>query len=263
MKSNSKNPRPLVVSLHTWSGDFNQNDTLVWQCVDRDYNYIHPNFRGPNRTVEACGSPLVISDIDDAIDYAIAHGNVDINEIHVIGSSGGGYATLLCYMQSRHHIKSFASWVPISNLIDWYNEVRIREPEHALDIAKATTGKNFDTNWHYIDEEEAKKRSPIYMQTATLDRSKSKLSIYAGVHDGFTGAVPITHSINMYNKLVMDNDRERIHCQVSKDETISLLTSRGAGRKGMHHTLADRPIHLQRAYKDMISSPSLKVRMSV
>jgi pimeloyl-ACP methyl ester carboxylesterase len=95
----SRKPRPLIVSLHTWSGDFTQDDPLARQCIADDYNYIHPNFRGPNRTPQACGSDLVISDIDDAIDYAINNAPVDTNSIHVIGVSGGGYATELTYMK--------------------------------------------------------------------------------------------------------------------------------------------------------------------
>jgi dipeptidyl aminopeptidase/acylaminoacyl peptidase len=90
-----QNPRPLIVSLHTWSNDYTQRDPLARQCIADDYNYIHPNFRGPNRTSEACGSALVSRDIDDAIDYAIDNAPVDTNSIHVIGVSGGGYATLL------------------------------------------------------------------------------------------------------------------------------------------------------------------------
>ena len=45
-KSKSKKARPLIVSLHTWSGDYNQEDPLVQQCINWDYNYIHPERRG-------------------------------------------------------------------------------------------------------------------------------------------------------------------------------------------------------------------------
>ncbi len=30
-------PRPLIVSLHTWSGGYQQCDTLSWMCIDRGY----------------------------------------------------------------------------------------------------------------------------------------------------------------------------------------------------------------------------------
>src|SRR5690606_2644791 len=64
-------PRPLVVSLHTWSGDYRQKDTLIHFCIHRGFHYIHPNFRGPNQNPEAMGSDKVVSDIDDAIDYLL------------------------------------------------------------------------------------------------------------------------------------------------------------------------------------------------
>src|SRR3546814_626109 len=67
----AKEPRPLSVSLHTWSGNYEQRDTIVNMCIDRGYHYIHPDFSGPNKRPEACGSDLVVSDIDDAIHWAL------------------------------------------------------------------------------------------------------------------------------------------------------------------------------------------------
>ncbi len=145
-KSNHVEKRPLIVSLHTWSGNFEQKDTLIWQCIEKGYHYIHPDFRGPNYTYEACGSPLVISDIDDAISYAINHARVDTENMHIIGTSGGGYATLLAYMNTDYQVKTFSAWVPISNLIDWYHESKGRKNKYARHIAMATTGQNFENN---------------------------------------------------------------------------------------------------------------------
>ncbi len=65
----------------------------------------------------------VIQDIEDAISFAIENGNVDTKNIHVIGASGGGYATLLTYMNTRFPIKTFSAWVPISDLKKWYYPV--------------------------------------------------------------------------------------------------------------------------------------------
>ena len=69
-----KDPQPLIVNLHTWSNDYTQYDTLSDLSKAKDYNYIHPDFRGANRTKDACCSELVISDIDAAIDFAIKKG---------------------------------------------------------------------------------------------------------------------------------------------------------------------------------------------
>ena len=89
----SNNSKPLLVSLHTWSGDFSQYDTLAILAKTKDWNYIHPDFRGPNRTNDACCSKLALTDIDDAIDYAINNADVDTANIFIVGMSGGGYAT--------------------------------------------------------------------------------------------------------------------------------------------------------------------------
>ncbi len=248
-KSKSEKPQPLIVSLHTWSGGYDQKDTLSWQCIRQDYNYIHPDFRGPNNTYEACGSPLVLSDIEDAIDYAIKHANVDRNEIHITGVSGGGYATLLAYMKIKHRIKSFSAWVPISNLIDWYHESEGRRNKYSRDIALVTTGVEFGTGDYYIDEPEAKKRSPIFMKTPIAQRTNSKLNIYAGVHDGYTGSVPITHSLNFYNKIVMEIDREETDALIPDQALINLLTYRGGTVLG---TIGGRDIYYKKSYKRML-----------
>ena len=78
----SKAPRPLVVRLHAWSAHYDVPERpLFEQLIKEDVNFISPDFRGPNERPEAMCSDLVLSDINDAIDYAIAHGNVDENEI--------------------------------------------------------------------------------------------------------------------------------------------------------------------------------------
>ena len=58
----SEEPVPLVVALHSWSSDYTQTlhaDIEVW-CLERGWAYIHPDFRGRNRTPEATGSELVV-----------------------------------------------------------------------------------------------------------------------------------------------------------------------------------------------------------
>jgi len=68
----------------------------------------------------------VISDFEDAIQFGIQNGNVDTNEVHMIGGSGGGYATMLAYMKLNYPVKSFNAWVGISNLTDWYWESSLK-----------------------------------------------------------------------------------------------------------------------------------------
>ena len=56
-----KEQRPLLVGLHTWSGGYNQvGGEIVYArwCIEKDWHFIHPHFRGPNWTPDACGSAL-------------------------------------------------------------------------------------------------------------------------------------------------------------------------------------------------------------
>lgn len=250
-RSKSSVSKPLVVSLHTWSSGYDQKDPLVRQCIENDYHYIHPHFRGPNNSFEACGSELVISDIDDAIQYALEQGNVDTSNIHIIGVSGGGYATLLAYMKSEHDVKTFSAWVPISDLIKWYGESKGRKNKYAKDVAMATTGIAFENDHYYIDTAEAIKRSPIFMQTPVKKRKNSKLFIYAGIHDGYTGSVPITHSLEFYNKVVSSFDPEHRDL-VTEQDMITMLASRSY-HSGLTETIGNRRIHFRKNYKGLVS----------
>ncbi|PHN07863.1 SGNH/GDSL hydrolase family protein [Flavilitoribacter nigricans] len=245
--------RPLIVSLHTWSGGYDQKDTLSWMSVKNNYNYIHPDFRGPNNRPEACGSELAIQDIEDAISYAIREARVDTSEIHVIGVSGGGYSTLLTYMRTHHPVKTFSAWVPISNLVDWYYESVGRKQKYAREIALATHPDGVGEDGYSLDSLEARKRSPIFMDTPVERREHSKLYIHAGIHDGYQGSVPITQSLRFFNKVVSDHDPAAD--TIGTDEMLQLLERRNGPLE--HPGDATRGLtHFQRQYRD-------KVRMTI
>lgn len=250
-RAQSDGPRPLVVSLHTWSNGYDQKDSLALICAAMDYNYIHPHFRGPNKQPEAGGSELVISDIDDAIDYALREAKVEPSQIHVIGHSGGGHATLLTYMRSRHDIRTFSAWVPISNMEDWYYESVGRGQKYAHDIAMMTNPEQARLESYDINRAEARQRSPYFMLTPVRRRANSKLFIFAGIHDGYTGSVPISQSLNFYNKVVKDFEPGHTTSLISTDDMLALLARRtttvshpGELEKGY--------IHYQKRYRDKL-----------
>jgi hypothetical protein len=191
--------KPLVVFLHQWSSDYTSfKNSLAPQAKEKNWNYIHPDFRGPNNQPKACGSKYVIEDIDEAIDWAITHLPVDTSLIYVVGASGGGYAALCSFMKSRHKVKEYSVWVPITDLKRWYFESKSRNSKYADDIVKCTCGK-----YPEIDLEEAVHRSPLYWEVPVEKLNSCMLKIYAGIHDGYTGAVPIVHSIDFFNKVVI------------------------------------------------------------
>ena len=62
---------PLLVGLHSWSGDYQQaaNIPMAEWCVAHDWAFIHPHFRGPNWTPDACGSDKAVQDVLDAVRF--------------------------------------------------------------------------------------------------------------------------------------------------------------------------------------------------
>lgn len=255
--SKSKTPKPLIISLHTWSGNYTQRDPLTKEILARDWNYIHPDFRGANKTAEAMGSPLVISDIEDAIQFALKNTNSDPKEVHIIGVSGGGLATLIAYMNVHYPIKTFSAWAPISDLETWYWESVGRKQKYADDIFKAVSTDSV------FNSKEAIKRSPLLQKYPQELRKNAKLFIYEGIHDGYTGSVPITHSINMYNRLVGEikygiTDLDQISSKsasdsdlVSDKEIINLITKRFNPNYKKDEKLFDRNIYLSRKFDNI------------
>ena len=255
--SKSQKPKPLIVSLHTWSGDYTQEDPLAPEVLARDWNYIHPDFRGANKTPESMGSQLVIADIEDAIQFALKHTHADPEDVHIVGVSGGGLATLVAYMNLKFPVKSFSAWAPISDLVAWYWESVGRKQKYAADIISAlSTDTVLNTN-------EALRRSPLMQKFPQGLRKGARLLIYEGIHDGYTGSVPITHSINMYNRLLAELKYPGLGLDevmlkavsdqdlVSEKEIIDLLTKRINPDSDKMKTLFGRPIYLFREFENI------------
>ncbi|MGI9173699.1 MAG: alpha/beta hydrolase family protein [Rhodothermales bacterium] len=241
-RSTKEGPQPLVVVLHTWSGDYRQEteSSLVPQAVEKDWHYIHPDFRGPNNTPDACCSDRAVEDIDAAIDYAVTHADVDTARVYVVGASGGGYATLCFFMKGRRMVASYGAWVPISDLEAWYEESRARESRYADDILQCTASGDA------LDVREARRRSPIHLPTPTEKLKRARLNLYAGVRDGVQGSVPITHSLLFYNKVLDDLGITADSAYATKDDLIHLLTAYTAPDSASG-ALGDRAILYRRA----------------
>ncbi len=208
-------PQPLLVSLHPWSGGYDMPEYMAKEILSSGWNYIRPDFRGYNNRPDACLSAKALSDIDDAIAYAIANGNVDTNRIAVCGVSGGGMATLGVYRRSRFPLAVCVAWVPISDLGAWYRESVALKTKYAAEIEKATSSA---PGW--LNEAEAHARSPLYMEGPIALRGT--LEIYAGINDGhLPGVVPISQSIRFYNTLA--DQYGHAGAKVSDEEAKKLL----------------------------------------
>ena len=243
--SGSDKPAPLIVSLHTWSGDYNQEDPLAEEIVRRGWNYIHPDFRGPNIRPQAGGSDLVITDIEDAINYALRHSDADPADVHIIGVSGGGFATMAAYMKIGYPVRSFNSWAGISDLEAWYSECKSRKLKYAGDLEKMTTdGTHFDAA-------EARRRSPMFMKYPADKRDGAYLNIFAGINDGYTGSVPIPHSVSFFNKIARIK-YPGVDSLVVPDSTIvRLLARRVDPDKSYDKRMAGRNVYLSTAGPDL------------
>lgn len=246
-KSTAKKIMPLIVQLHSWSYPVDSLKTMELdiEVTSKNYNYLFPNFRGVNNHIKACCSNYVISDIDEAIDWAIKNMNVDRNQIYIAGVSGGGYATLAMYMKSRHKIKAFSAWVPISDLGNWYQESVERKNKYAAEIVKCTTETEF------FDGLKARDRSPLFWKTPVKKRKNSTIQIFAGIHDGYTGPVPISHSVNFYNKLLSDYGISDSLLYVSKKD-LDFMLNEQTYNVPFNLKIGDRTVCYQKKTKNIM-----------
>lgn len=231
-KPENKKQVPLLVALHTWSYDYLQPETAYakW-CVAKGWAFIHPDFRGPNFKPSATGSELVVNDILSAVEYAKKNADIDVNRIYLIGASGGGYATLL--MAGRHpEIWAGASaWVPIFDLEAWYKECK--GEGYGKNIADSCGGAPGTSK--EIDEQYRKRSACTYLHNASF----LPVDINAGIQDGHTGSVPISHTLKAFNSLAESKDK------VSEDD-IKFMVEKIAVPEHLKKTLSD-PLYGKRA----------------
>lgn len=209
--------RPLLVALHTWSGNYKQagGETVYarW-CLDNDWIFIHPDFRGVNQTPPALGSDLAVADILDSVEYAKKHAKVDTDRIYMIGVSGGGHASLL--MAGRHPEiwAGVSAWCGISDLKAWHD--KHAGTRYGNMMEKACGGPPSDP----AAAEQYTHRSPnTWLANA---RGKVALDIAHGVTDGRSGSVPFTHSLTAFNLVAVEDAR------LSKDEINAFYQSQKA-----------------------------------
>jgi len=199
---------PLLVALHTWSGNYEQGVEHVNHGKKRNWIVIAPDFRGPNSRPEACASDLAVQDVLDAVEYAKKHARVDNKRIYVVGASGGGHMSLMMAARAPQLWAGVSSWVPISDLAAWHAESHTRQPRYAAMLEKCCGGPPGPQT-----EAEYRKRSPLFHLAAAKGLP---LDINAGIHDGHTGSVPVNQSIRAFNVLA---GKER---EVS-DEAIAFM----------------------------------------
>jgi len=196
---------PLLVALHTWSGDYRQAGGEVkyaeW-CLQQGWIFIHPNFRGPNLSPEAMGSDLMIEDIRAAVEWAKQKAPVDESRIYAIGVSGGGHATQLLAGRTPEIWAGISSWCGISDIATWHTETtEAGRTNYAKHIELSLGGPPDETDTTMA---EASHRSPL---TWLENASSVPLDLCHGIRDGRDGSVPFTHSLNAWNTVVPESAR--------------------------------------------------------
>lgn len=205
--SESDKARPLIVVLHTWSGNFMQNKfsggekdgiiEVLEACSSLGWMMVMPDFRGPNTRPEACGSPMAVRDVLDAIHYMKSRYPVDSSAVFLVGVSGGGHMALLTAAQFPEVFAGVSSWVPISDVAAWHRECRASGRAYADHLEKVCGGPPGASE---AVDTEYRMRSPLtFLQNAGI--RNVPLDINAGIHDGHSGSVPISHSLNAFNRI--------------------------------------------------------------
>lgn len=187
-RSKSSEKRPLLVGLHTWSFDrFNQIKNMLPYAEKLDFHLLLPEFRGPNLTgnphcTEACGSALACQDVLDAVNHVSKLQNVDMDNVFLLGLSGGGYMALMMAAAAPELFSAIGAYVPITDLNRWADENAKYRP-HILACCSDS-------------QEEMMRRSPINHLEAI---SKANLKLFHGKYDP---TVPATHSVRFFNEMM-------------------------------------------------------------
>jgi poly(3-hydroxybutyrate) depolymerase len=195
-------PAPLLVILHTWSGDYRQRgwvDTCLAECQRRGWALIHPDFRGPNWTPAGCGSAAARQDVLDAVDYMKQKTQIDSRRVYLVGTSGGGHMALVMAANAPKVWAGVSAWVPISDLAAWHAECRKAGRGYTAHMEKAcggAPGHSPEVDRQYRD------RSSLPRLAAAKGLP---VDINTGIHDGHTGSVPISHSLRAFNVLAAAN----------------------------------------------------------
>lgn len=197
-------PRPLVVCLHTWSGDHCQETyhRFAELAQLKNWHMIFPEFRGPNWQPEGCGSELVVSDLEDAVVYMKNTVPVDPARVYLTGGSGGGHCSLLMAGRRPDLWTAVSAWCPISDIVLWHTQSRARKNAYADHIGSACGGDPAESAKALL---EARKRSPLswLVNAAGI----VPVDISTGIHDGHRGSVPVGQAIRAYNILAAEQDR--------------------------------------------------------
>jgi len=196
-------PVPLLVAFHTWSGDYRQDESpyAEW-CIARGWAFAHPDLRGPANRPQAAGSDLAFADLRGVLDLAKARRRIDPDRIYAIGVSGGGMMTLLAAARMPDVWAAASAWVPVTDLVAWHADSLARKNKYAREIELVCGGPP-----RASPEVDAAYASRSVIAWLSKTRIPFPLDINTGIHDGYTGSVPVSHAIRAFNAVAAEADQ--------------------------------------------------------
>lgn len=231
--SGSDEEKPLLIVLHSWSTNYLQNiDIPLGEfAVANDWVFIHPDFRGENdgRT-ESTASDLVMSDMEDALEYARENANIDESRIYLLGYSGGAMNALHFASRNPEVFAGVAAWVPVYDLVTWYQWNAERGEEYADEIAGACGGEPTEGS-------EAKEECVQRSVSAHLTDIGGELRVLLahGINDN---TVPPEQALHAFNDLAAEEDR------ISQDQIDHIMEHRE-----VPEALVERSAHEERNFR--------------
>ena len=199
--SGTRTPRPLLVVLHSWSADYEQNLNIPFAefAIANDWAFIHPDFRGPNHRPQATASDLTVQDVLDAVAYARSHAAIDDRRIYAVGYSGGAMQALVVAGHQPDLWAGVAAWGTIHDIADWYRHRHDSARDYRRTIVASCGGKPTPGTRAAA---ECHARSPA----AKLDRAAGRVPVLIA-HGIGDRTVPPRHAIDAFNALADEDDR--------------------------------------------------------
>jgi hypothetical protein len=105
-----------------------------------------------------------------------------------------------------------SAWVPVTDLLAWHRDNTVSKRKYDKMLEQVCGGPPGPQN-----EADYRKRSPVFHLAAAKGLP---LDINAGIHDGHTGSVPVSHSLWAFNVVAAANgcDNKRV-----TDEQIAFM----------------------------------------
>lgn len=230
--SGSDEDKPLLLVLHSWSTNYLQNiDIPLAQFAEaNDWVFMHPDFRGENDgRPESTASELAMSDMEDALEYARDNANIDESRIYLLGYSGGALNALHLASRNPDVFAGVAAWVPVYDLVTWYEWNAERGEEYADEIAGACEGKPSEGSEAH--DECVQRSASSHLPDVAGD---IRVLIAHGINDE---TVPPEQALNAFNDLAAEEDR------ISQEQINELMES-----GEVPQALAERSEHEQRDF---------------